>query len=307
MNQILYTEKSRNSNSLEINTIIKIFAIVIMVLGIVLLGKGTYGMISSSKDGQTATEPVVSIQEINGKLQINITHNKSIDKIIYTWNNAEEIVLQGKGQTNITETIDIPTGTNILHLKIIDSNKKEVAYTKEYSKIDADTTKPEIELVVEGSKVKIVVKDETKLAYIMYRWNEEDNTVVEPREDSSKQIEEKISILKGENTLTIIAVDDAGNETTKKQIFKGAKKPTIEATQENDELIIKIKDEENIQKIEINLNGETFSTDPDNSGTSLDMKEAELRQKLQSGENTIIITVYNVSGLSEQLTKQITI
>ena len=37
------------------------------------------------------------------------------------------------------------------------------------------------------------------------------------------------------------------------------------------------------------------------------MKEVELRQKLAIGENTITITVYNVSGLSEQVTRQITI
>lgn len=305
MNQILYVEKPKNGNSLELNTIIKIFAIIIIILGIVLIAKGTYGVINSSK--KSATEPIVSIREVDGDLQINIKYDKIIDKIIYSWNAEREYTLQGKGQTNITETIEIPVGTNILNLKIIDNNKNQFEYTKQYYKADVDTISPEIEFVVEGSKVKMVVKDETELGYIMYRWNDEDNTVVEPREDSKKQIEEKISILKGENTLTIIAVDAAGNETEKQQIFKGAKKPTIETVQENDELVIKIKDEENIKKIEININGEVFSTDPEDSGISLNLQEVELRQKLASGENTITITVYNVSGLSEQVTQQITI
>lgn len=307
MNQILYVEKSKNGNSLDINTIIKIFVAVIIIFAIILIGKGTYGMIASLKNNQAGTEPIVSLQEVDGKLKINIVHDKPIDKIIYSWNNSQEITLQGKGQSNITEKIDLPVGTNTLNLRIIDNNKKEVTYTKEYFKSDEDTTNPEIELVVEGSKVKIVAKDETELSYIMYRWNEEDNTVVESREDSKKQIEEKIAILKGENKLTIIAVDAAGNESTKEQVFKGAKKPSIETVQENDELVIRVKDEESIQKIEINLNGEAFSTDPENTGNALNMKEAEIRQKLQAGENTITVTVYNVSGLSEQITKQITI
>ena len=122
-----------------------------------------------------------------------------------------------------------------------------------------------------------------------------------------KQIEEKISILKGENKLTIVAVDSSGNEATKEQTFKGVKKPTIQVTQENDELIIKVKDEENIKKIDITLNGQFYSTDPENTGASLNMQEVELRQKLQQGENTITITVYSISGLSEQVTKQVTI
>ena len=99
----------------------------------------------------------------------------------------------------------------------------------------------------------------------------------------------------------------AGNETIKQQTFRGVKKPKIETTQENDELVIKITDEENIKKIELNVNGEIFSTDPDETGVSINMKEVELRQKLVSGQNTITITVFSVNGLSEQVTKQITL
>lgn len=308
MNQILYIDKNKNKNgnSLEINSILKIFAIAIIILGVILIGKGVYGIVVSSNQAQ-GQEPIVATKQIEGKLQLNITHNIAIDKVIYSWNNEEEVIMQGRGQTNIVETIQMPVGTNTLNLKIIDSNKKETTYIKQYYKADRDMVEPEIELVVEGSKVKIVAKDETKLHYIMYRWNEEDNTVVEAREESPKKVEEKISILKGENKLTIIAVDSAGNETTKEQMFKGAKKPTIEVVQENDELVIKVKDEESIKKIDITLNGEYFSTDPENTGASLNMAEVELRQKLKAGANTITVTVYNISGLSEQVTKEVTI
>lgn len=305
MNQILYVDRPKKGGSLEMDTIVKIFTIIIIIFGIILIAKGSYGMFSSSNS--KVGEPVVSIKEVDGDLQINIVHNKAIDKIIYAWNNGEEQTLQGKGQTNITETIELPIGTNTLNLRVIDSSKKEVKYTKQCYKSEVDTIEPEIELVVEGSKVKIVVKDETELSYIMYRWNEEDNTIVEPREDSKKQIEEKISILKGENKLTIIAVDSSGNETTKEQMFKGAKKPNIQVIKENDELIIKVTDEENIKKIDITLNGESYSTDPGNTGEPLNIKEVELRQKLQPGENTITITAYSVNGLSEQVTKATTI
>ena len=141
----------------------------------------------------------------------------------------------------------------------------------------------------------------------MYHWNDEEDTIVQVTETNEKQIEEKISILKGENTLTIIAVDEEGNETKKEQIFKGAKKPTIEVVQENDKIKVTIKDEENIQKIEMNINGEILTTDPDNTGEPLNLKEVPLEQQLVPGKNTITITAYSVNGLSEQITKEITL
>ena len=143
---------------------------------------------------------------------------------------------------------------------------KTITYSQNYELAEGDVIQPEIELLVESSKVKIVAKDETELDYIIYYWNEEDETRVEVREESLKQIEEKIDILKGENTLTIIAVDKAGNETIEEQKFKGAKKPKIELTKNNSELIIKVTDEESIQKIEYILNEVHYSTDSENTG-----------------------------------------
>ncbi len=306
MNQILFVEKPKKGNSLEINTIIKIFVILMIILGAILVGKGVFSLVSS-KTNEKLIEPTIRVEEIDGKVQLNIIHEKVIDKIIYFWNNENENTLQGRGQAQISEEIDLPVGTNTLNLKIIDIDKKEYTYKKEFYRIDEDLIKPEIEFIVEGSKVKIVAKDETELKYIMYRWDNEDNTTLEVRQDSKTQIEEKISILKGEHILTVIAVDKAGNEQTKTQTFKGAKKPEIKVSQENDELVIVITDEENVKKVELTVNGEFYSTDWQNTGASLDMKEVSLRQKLIAGENTITITAYSVSGLSEQLTAHATV
>lgn len=306
MNQILYVEKSKK-DSIDIHEIAKFSVVIIAIFAIVIIGKGIFGLINNSILSK-ANEPVLSIAENGDELEIKIVHDKAIDKIVYTWNNENETTLQGKGRTEILETIDLPDGNNILNLKVTDIDKYTTTYTKQYYKdASVDTTKPEIELAVEGSKVKIVAKDNKELSYLSYHWNNEDETVVEPREDSKKQIEERITVLRGENTLTIVAVDAAGNEQTKTQVFKGARKPTINVIKENDEVVIKITDDENIQKIEMNLNGEFFSTDSANTGASLDMQEAEIRQKLTSGENVITVTAYNVNGLSEQVTKTITI
>lgn len=301
MNQILFVDRPKKGNSLDIKTIIKIFVIIMLVLAVILIGKGIFSLISSNKN-KTMAKPEVQILEESGKAQINITSSKAINKIVYSWNEEEEHTLQGRGQTQINEKIDIPVGTNTLNVKVIDIDNKEYTYQKEFFKEDNDLINPEIEFLIEGSKVKIVARDETELRYIMYRWDDEDNTTIEVREDSKTQIEEKIAILKGEHVLTVIAVDAEGNEQTKQQTFKGAKKPEIKVSQEGDELVIKITDEENIKKIELTVNGKFYSTDWQNTGASLNMKEVELKQKLDPGQNTVVITAYSVSGLSEQIT-----
>ncbi len=306
MNQILFIDNPKRGNSLDIKIIIKIFVIITIILAVILIGKGIFSLISSNKN-KTVAKPTVEMVEDNGRAQINITSSKAISKIVYSWNDEEEHTLQGRGQTVINEKIDIPVGTNTLNIKVIDIDNKEYIYTKEFFKEDNDLINPEIEFLVEGSKVKIVAKDETELKYIMYRWDDEDNTTIEAREDSKTQIEEKIAILKGEHVLTVIAVDVAGNEQTKKQTFKGAKKPEIKVSQEGDELVISVKDEENIKKIELTVNGKFYSTDWQNTGASLDMKEVSLKQKLESGQNTVVITAYSVSGLSEQITANATV
>ncbi len=306
MNQILYTNTPKKGGPLEIKTILRIFAILCIIFGCILVGQASFAMLTQGKNDTTSV-PLVEIAQEGNNLVINIKHDKIIDKIIYSWNSNQEIVLQGKGRMQIEEKIAMPEGINTLVLKVIDIEGKTVSYSKEYELAKGDVIKPEIELLVEGSKVKIVAKDETALSYITYYWNNEDETRVDVREDSPKQIEEKIDILKGENTLTIVAVDESGNEAVKEQTFKGVKKPVIELARDGNELIIKVTDEEGIQKLEYTLNGVYYSTDPNNTGTPLNMKEFEFRQKLSAGENKITISAYNVSGLKEEVSGETTI
>lgn len=306
MNQILYTNTPKKGGILEIKTVLRIFAIACIIFGLILVGQASYAMITK-KGEESQSEPLINVTQSEDILNISIKHDKLIDKIIYSWNNGEEVVLQGKGRKEIDEKIIMPTGTNTLVLKAIDINGKTATYSEMYELQQGDTIKPEIELLVENSKVKIVAKDETALSYMSYYWNNEDETKIEVREESPKQIEDKIDILKGENTLTIIAVDKAGNEAVKEQVFKGVKKPKIELLREGNELIVNVTDEEGVQKIEYTLNGQFYTTDPENTGASLNMKEVQFRQTLSSGENKITIKAYNVNGLQEEVSGETTI
>lgn len=307
MNQILYMGNNKKNGTLEIKTVVMIFSICIILFGIILVGKGSFAIISNISNNNLENIPVVTMSQEGNTIKLTVKHDKAIDKIVYNWNSKQEYMLLGKGRTDLTEEIEVPEGENLLTVKITDIEGKIVSYTRQCKSTDEDVIKPEIELLVENSKVKIVAKDETQIDYIKYYWNNEDETKVEAREDSPKQIEEKLSIMKGENTLTIIAVDKNGNETKKEQTFKGAKKPTVELYREGQELIVKVTDEEGVQKIEYTINGEQYSTDPNNTGESLNLKEVEFRQPLASGSNTITIKAYNISGLVEEVTGETTI
>lgn len=307
MNQILYMGNNKKNGTLEIKTVVMIFSICIILFGIILVGKGSFAIISNISNNNLENIPVVTMSQEGNTIKLTVKHDKAIDKIVYNWNSKQEYMLLGKGRIDLTEEIEVPEGENLLTVKITDIEGKIVSYTRQCKSTDEDVIKPEIELLVENSKVKIVAKDETQIDYIKYYWNNEDETKVEAREDSPKQIEEKLSIMKGENTLTIIAVDKNGNETKKEQTFKGAKKPTVELYKEGQELIVKVTDEEGVQKIEYTINGEQYSTDPNNTGESLNLKEVEFRQPLASGSNTITIKAYNISGLVEEVTGETTI
>lgn len=306
MNQILYTNTPKKGGTLDIKTVLRIFAISCIIFGLILVGQATYAMVNK-KGEESQSEVLINVTQSEEILTISVKHDKLIDKITYSWNNGEEVILQGKGRKEINEKIIMPVGINTLILKVADINGKVATYSEMFELEQGDRIKPEIELVVENSKVKIVAKDETALNYMSYYWNNEDETKIAVREESPKQIEDKIDILKGENTLTIIAVDKSGNETVKEQIFKGVKKPKIELLREEDELIVNVTDEEGVQKIEYTLNGQFYTTDPENTGASLNMKEVQFRQKLTKGQNKITIKAYNVNGLQEEVSGETTI
>lgn len=306
MNQILYMNNPKKKGGpLELKTIFLIFAILLILFGLILAAVACVKIIKDKQENETI--PVVEILPEGAMLKLKITHDKIIDKVVYSWNQNTETVLQGMGRLEIEENISMPKGTNNFVLKVTDINNKTTTYQNTYTLPEGDVTEPEIELLVEGSKIKIVAKDETEIDYITYYWNEEDETTVQVREDSPKQIEEKIDILKGENTLNIVAVDKAGNETTKEQIFKGVKKPKIALEKKDNNLIITITDEEGIQKVEYTLNGVDYSTDPQNTGKPLNRKEFKITQPLAQGENKITIRAYNISGLQEETSGEATI
>ena len=146
--------------------------------------------------------------------------------------------------------------------------------------------------------LNIVVKDDKEVSYITYRWNNEAETRIDmdPTQADKTTLQTSIPAIKGENTLTIVAVDNDGNRETKTETIKGANGPTFTVTTEGNNIVINAKDEEGIGKISITVDGVTTDT----GDTPINEKEITAQQEITPGTHTITITVTNLSGLSEE-------
>lgn len=303
MNQILSTDisgnkkKNKNSKPIEINNIVKFFAIAIIIFGIFIIGIGAYSIIDYQKEQQEENiEPTIQIEnKTNNSIILKVTHKKNIESLEYGWNDEEKVFVNGNNGRYLEKEITIPSGTNTLHVIIRDEDGKEITYEKQYE-IESN-----INIEISGNKIKISYEGNTQLSYMTYRWDEEEEKRIEVNGTS---IEEEIDAIKGLHTLTVIVVDENNNTDTKVQKINGVSKPKISLGVDDtkEHFVIMTSDDEKLEKVEFKLNqdDEVYELNLGNQNT----KELNYRVpfELQSGENIIEVTVYNSNNISEQIT-----
>lgn len=307
MNQILYIQKEkRKSSTIEIHKIVLFFTIAIIVFGVVMLGEGVYGAYKNSvmRNVIDNTAPVASLDREGSQLKIYATHIRGIEKIEYNWNGDSDTqnTIEGNGKEVIVQRIDLPAGSNTFNITLTDVNGKTSTYSKEfYMESGKDITKPKIDLSVSGNYIKVTATDETALSYLTYRWNEEEETKLEPNEVENAKIEASIEIKRGKNTFTIIAVDSSNNTTTRQEIFEGRVKPTIQVYIDGTELVVVAKHDTGVNKIDITINGQTESIQKETT------TEMTCRKQLSTGYNLVQVTAYSVEDTQETFEGQCTI
>ena len=300
MNQILSVEtpkkeKKKNNGPVEIENIIKFFVVVLMIFGVFMIGSGSYSMYKESKNTASTNKPTIYVEEISeSEIKLQITHDKTLTKVTYNWNDEEPTEINASGKKNVEQTITIPTGTNVLKVYAKDVNGQEVNYQATYT-LQADIG---IELEVEGNNIKILANGKNELSYMTYRWDEEEEQRIEI---NSMQTEQTIEIPKGLHKLTVIVVDINNTTETKEQEIKGVTKPKLEVTTDGSaNFVIKASDEEGIKRVEFIINEtESYSLDLDKVYSLDQRKEFEYAYPLHDGENRLEVRVYNESGVSE--------
>ena len=304
MNQILSTsmptnnnKKSKSSQPIAIGSILKFFAIAMSIFGILLVGVGGYSIYkgqSNQKDENIA--PTISIEnKTDNTIMLKITHKRNIDRVEYNWNNNEKIVVNGNNGKYLEKEINIPSGTNTLHVLVVDVDGKEMTYEKQYE------LESNIDIEVSGNKIRITSEGDKTISYMTYRWDEEEEKTIQINGTS---VDEEIEAIKGLHTLTVILVDEDNNTDTKQQKINGVSKPKIVMgiDEQKEHFVIQASDEEKLSKIEFILNKEENQKYVLNLENK-DLKEIQYRLpdnlKLKDGENIIEVTVYNSSGVSE--------
>lgn len=303
MNQILATskptaKKTKNRTGggpADIKTVVRVFAVAMIIFGIFMIGTGSYAIYKDNEaNNSEITKPVITetLNEDSTAVILTVTHDKAIDRIEYYWNDDEVQTITGNGRQYIQQEIEIPGGTNTLHVKAIDTLGQEISTQREY------TAEETIDFSISGNKLKITAESETEIAYMTYRWDDEEEQTIDI---NATTVNQEIDIPMGTHNITVILVDINNETTTKEQKVKGTTKPTIDIGTDDAEqyYLITITDETGLERVELNIRGEERTITVENG-------EKELKYKLQlneGDENRLEITAYNVDGIASDTRK----
>lgn len=306
MNQILSTSmpmdnkkkkgKKVNTNPIAISSILKFFAIAMLIFGMFTIGTGAYAVFKNQSEQQEQNlEPSISIEDKDEEtILLKVVHKKNIAKLEYRWNDEESTVVNGNNGKYIEKQIKVPSGKNTLHVLVVDEDGKEIPYEKQYER------ESKINFEVSGNKIKITYEGDKKVSYMTYRWDEEEEKTIQINDT---KIDQEIDAIKGLHALTVIVVDEDNNTDTKVQKINGVSKPkiTVAVDDAKQHFVIKASDDEKITTIVFRLNQD------DNQYYTLNIADMNyndiqyvLPMELQSGENTIEVTIKNASGVTEE-------
>lgn len=303
MNQILSFQTIGNSK-IQLKKVIRFFSIFIILFALILIIEGSIGYYKNKNKKVIIREtPDIHIQRDNGTTILNIKSNIGIQKVIYSWNDGIEDTIEKGGENNVEVNIPTTIGTNNLNIKIIDSdgntityNPVKISYEENQDEninweeaIKTDKTKPKISIESVKGKIVITATDDVKMSYVTYSWNgEEENKVTGLSEDEKTLTTEidSTNVKKGTNKLIVKAYDKAGNVETVEKEVQGANGSEIQVNQENGELVVNVKNDINITKIEYNFNGEEKTID------NINQKEYTFKLQMKDGENKISISAY---------------
>lgn len=313
MNQILVTEKKKknkktSSGPIEIKGIVRFFAVFIMLFGIVLAGEGSYALYREIDESRPENIPNLTLTRDGDTLLLKVEHNTEISKLNYRWNDGEQNSIP-EGTTYVEEEILLPDGNNILNITVIDMKNREYQFVKEYNLEGVDITKPNIEVTQteEGTaNISIVASDETAMAEMTYKINDEQEVSIQATELEQKEITQDITLPEGQNILTVVAKDSTGNTTTYEKQIIVSSKPTIEiVSQEGNVITLKISDKYGLKDVIVNLNGKVYESRNIDQNPDINKNEIYVQLELQSGNNVLSIEVLNVNGLQGTASTQI--
>lgn len=307
MNQILSVnmpvkekkEKNKESKPLDTKLIMHVFAICLILFGIVMIAVGAFSIFKNQVSEQSQTlQPSISIEDkSDDTILLKVVSNKDIAKLEYSWNDGETTVENGTNGKYIEKEIKVPAGTSTLHVTVTDNKGEEYPYEKQYNRAS------NIDLKVVGNKIKITYNRDKQISYMTYKWDDQEEQTVQI---NNTEVNQEIDALKGLHTLTVTVADEDNNTDTKVQKINGVSKPEVKVklTDDQTHFVIIASDEEQLSSVEFKINqddNQDYAIQLDKDGQKLKNIEYVVDiYTLQQGENSIEVTVKNSQGMTTE-------
>lgn len=280
---------------------VKIFAIALGIFAIVavIIAIGIFIVTNkrnSSLIDVPEAKPQIIIMDNEDSLEVTAEYTDILERLIYTWGEQPDTVVPGTGTNKITTSIQKPVGTQILRIKVVAQDGNEAFEEKEYSQeVGPDIEKPKVIFnVTDSKKLNITVRDNVGLKSFQYFWNDESPTEVAGAEGRTEMSTE-IDLRKDTNRITVIAIDQAGNETREAKEYTGAEAPTVLLHQTTDKkmVIVTVKHPKGVAAIDYKVNGKEYKYTYEGD---LIKEEVKMEITLVEGDNLIEVVVTSVDG-----------
>ena len=246
-------------------------------------------------------EPVVYFDRIGNEIAIRVEYQSGIQKVAYYWEetNRTEEDMSTLVRTDFQKMIPIESGMSTLTVEVTDSRGNIGTFRK-------TVTNLEINLVSNGSQIEIVALNDNGLEHIIFWLNDGEETTIENDPLNPEKIDMIINISdleleRGDNILTVIAVDLEGNEIEETQTFQGQHVPIITGRISDGRLYLEITHEMGFERIEIFLNDLSAVFDENIEGFDPSAPIFELPIPLNEGENWIRIVAHSAEGTVSEI------
>ncbi len=333
MNQILdYTpngggktpNKGKGPSNINSDKVVRILAIFLIIFAICIIGIAIYSRVSHNKKAkpevpevsQTDAKITTQIDEEGGYISIKVSHDKVIKSITYSWNGSKAMEVQidpNKSEWNFE--LKLPSNENSLLISVEDEEGHISTYNEKISSdLGEDIIAPTINIekgTVDGKEMVIITaKDNEKIAFVTYRWNDEDEVKVEWDEN---QPDEKTIVInleppEGRNDLMVVAYDasEEQNSASAPQVVDGTNQPIIEYKKDENEDIVNVvvKDEYGLKELVVTINGqEEGNFDKETIESTGDSKNVNLPIELSrysADTINIVVRATNIKGIGNE-------
>ena len=219
-----------------------------------ILGIKAYEIYEKKKNMVTAVLPEISItraDESAREVTIKVTCEEGIEYLIYTWNNDQEVRVNLNGSTTFERIVEIP-GNKMNNLNIQVNSMKGTANQKtEIFENNVDNTKPIVNSIsIINKKLNLEVSDNNGIKYLAYKWENEEEVIIEADENNNEKMTAEIDIQRGTYKLQIRIVDIYGNEEALSRLITGANEPEVSVIKYGDTVNISVTHDMGFKKIE---------------------------------------------------------